>query len=139
MIQKQYRFSVVSSGRGMIDITETLNEFLSTSKVGTGLLHVFLEHTSASVIICENASPQVQTDFETFMQRISPDHDASYLHDEEGPDDMPAHVRTLLTQSFQVIPITDQRLALGRWQGVYLWEHRLQGRTRYFTVTIQGD
>jgi secondary thiamine-phosphate synthase enzyme len=138
MIQHQYQLSITTPGRGMIDVTSELNQFIRTANVSTGLLHVFIHHTSASVVICENASPQVQADFETFMQRISPDNDPDYLHDEEGPDDMPAHVRTMLTQSFLVIPVTDKKLALGQWQNVYLWEHRLTGRDRKLTVTIQG-
>lgn len=126
-------------GRGMLDLTSDLAAITSKSGMVTGLCHLFLHHTSASLIICENADPQVQRDLEAFMQRLSPDGDPLFFHTQEGPDDMAAHVRTILTQNSLSIPITQKTLALGRWQSIYLWEHRLQPNQRKLTVTLMGE
>jgi len=134
----QYFLTINTAGRGMINVTEKLNEFIRTANVGTGLLHVFVKHTSASILICEKADPLVLSDLEIFMQRVAPDNDPDYQHDDEGPDDMPSHVRTMLTQSFLMLPITDNQLNLGYWQGIYLWEHRVKGRERHLVVTVQS-
>lgn len=132
----QHIFKVKTSGRGMVNITPQILEFLSQTKITTGICHLFLHHTSASIIICENADPTVQSDMEAFMQKIAPDGDSLFQHTQEGPDDMPSHVRTILTQSSLSVPITNNQLALGTWQSVYLWEHRLEGNERKVTVTI---
>ncbi|TAK79322.1 MAG: YjbQ family protein [Gammaproteobacteria bacterium] len=134
----QYHFSFSTSGRGIINITDQVAEFVAQANVTTGLCHVFLHHTSASLIVCENADELVQRDLEAFMVRLVPDGDPLYQHTDEGPDDMPSHVRTVLTQSFLMIPITDGKMALGRWQGIYLWEHRLRSHHRKLTVTVVG-
>jgi secondary thiamine-phosphate synthase enzyme len=139
MILKQYQLHYKTPGRGFIDVTEYITKQLKSTKIQTGLCHVFLHHTSASLVICENADELVQRDLEAFMSRAIPDGDPLYEHVDEGPDDMPSHVRTMLTQSFQVIPITNHTLALGRWQGIYIWEHRLKSHERRLTITIQGE
>jgi len=123
----------------MIDITEKVADFVKQSATLTGLCHVFLHHTSASLVICENADPLVQRDMEAFMSRLIPDGDEIFQHIDEGLDDMPSHVRSILTQSFLMVPVTGGKLALGRWQGLYLWEHRLRGNNRKMTVTLMGD
>jgi secondary thiamine-phosphate synthase enzyme len=99
---------------------------------------VFTAHTSASLMICENADPDVRRDLETFMADLAPDGDPRFVHTAEGPDDMPAHLRSILTQTDLTIPVRDGRLALGTWQGVYLWEHRLRPHARRVVVTVQG-
>jgi len=139
MKTKQYHFKILSPGRGLIDITSKLSELTSQSEVTTGICHVFLHHTSASLVICENSDPLVQQDFERFMLRLIPDGDPMFKHTDEGPDDMPSHVRTMLTQSFLSLPVTDRHLGLGTWQGVYLYEHRLKPHDRKITITIQGE
>lgn len=122
----------------MVNVTDDVNEQVEKSGIKAGLCHVFLHHTSASIILCENADDLVQRDMEAFMHRLVPDADPIYQHVAEGPDDMPSHVRSILTQSFLVLPVKDNRLALGRWQGVYVWEHRLRSHHRKLTVTVQG-
>lgn len=123
-------------GRGTTEITEDLAEVVRAAHCEVGLCHVFLKHTSASLIFCENADSQVLRDLEVFMNKIVPDGDPSFLHNAEGPDDMPAHVRTVLTQNSLSIPIQNSRLDLGTWQGVYLWEHRFSAFHRHVTVTV---
>ena len=135
----QYKFDITTPGRGIITITHSVAEFVAQAGITTGLCHVFLHHTSASLIICENHDSLVQRDLEAFMCRLIPDGDPLYQHTEEGPDDMPSHVRTVLTASFLSVPVTDNKLALGKWQGIYLWEHRLRSHQRKLTVTIQGE
>jgi len=125
--------------RGALEITGRVASLVHASGIRTGLCQLFLHHTSASLMICENADPQVLRDLEVFMARLVPDGDAIFRHRDEGPDDMPAHVRTILTQVSLAIPITAGRLALGVWQGIYLWEHRVRAHTRRLTVTLNGD
>ena len=134
----QQPLAVDCDGRGTYDLTERVTEVVSGSGVRTGLCHVFIHHTSASLIICENADPAVRTDLEAYMQRAVPDGDALFRHTQEGPDDMPAHVRSVLTQTELTIPISQNRMVLGTWQGVYLWEHRHAPHTRAITITLQG-
>lgn len=137
LIQKQ--LVVPTPGRGIINITDNIKQCVADSPIKIGLCHLFLHHTSASLIICENFDPLVQSDLEAFMQRLIPDGDPLCQHVEEGPDDMPAHVRTILTSTFLQVPITDHQLALGTWQGLYIWEHRLKSYQRKLTVTLQGE
>lgn len=106
------------------------------SNVNSGLCHVFIRHTSASLLITENADPDVRHDLERFMSRLAPDGDPAWIHSMEGPDDMPAHIRSVLTCSELTIPIREHRLALGTWQGAYLWEHRTRAHRRRIDVTI---
>ncbi len=138
MILTQHFIQFETPGRGLINITTEIARLVEDAAIKTGLCHLFLHHTSASLSICENADPLVLSDLEAFMTRLIPDGDKLFQHTDEGPDDMPSHVRTVLTQSFLVIPVTDHQLGLGRWQGIYLWEHRLRSHTRKLTVTLQG-
>src|SRR5438445_7200251 len=117
----QYTFKVSTSGRGMTHISDQVADIVLQSAIVTGVCHIFLHHTSASLIICENADVDVQNDMETFMHQLIPDGDPRYKHIAEGPDDMPAHVRTILTQSSLSIPVTKMHLNLGTWQGVFVW------------------
>lgn len=135
----QKQLVVSTRGRGTFDITRDINTVVQESALNNGLCHVFVHHTSASLILCENADPTVRHDLETFMKRLVPDGDAMFQHIDEGPDDMPAHVRTVLTQSGLSFPVTNGRCALGTWQGVYLWEHRARGHQRRITVTLYGE
>jgi len=133
---KQQSLSIQTSGRGMLNVTSHVSTFVSDSKIDKGLCNVFLHHTSASLILCENADKEVQHDIERFMQRLIPDGDPLFKHIDEGPDDMPSHVRTILTQNSICIPIINNKLGLGTWQGIFLWEHRLEPHKRIITVTI---
>lgn len=135
----QFTLDVATHGRGTYDITDQVNERLRQTEIDFGLVHLFIRHTSASLIICENADPAVRSDLERFMSRLVPDGDALYQHTQEGPDDMPAHVRSILTECGLSIPLTQSRLSLGTWQGVYLWEHRHAPHRRQITVTVQGQ
>ncbi len=135
---KQYQLTFKTNGRHIYNITDLVKDKLQQTQITLGLCHVFLHHTSASLMLCENDDPKVQKDLERFMQRLVPDGDPMYEHTLEGPDDMPAHVRSILTTNFLVVPITDAQLALGKWQGIYLWEHRLRAYDRRLTITIQG-
>jgi secondary thiamine-phosphate synthase enzyme len=134
----QTEIELETKGRGTYDITGHVAEAVRGAQVTTGLCHLFATHTSASLVICENADPAVRRDLETFMADVAPDGDPRFVHTAEGPDDMPAHVRSVLTQTELTIPIRAGRLALGTWQGVYLWEHRLSAHRRRVLVTIQG-
>lgn len=136
---KQTELSVATTGRGTFDLTGRIDEVVRASGIGTGICHVFIRHTSASLVLCENADPAVRQDLETFMERQVPDGDPMFSHTAEGPDDMPSHVRSILTQSDLNLPITGGRCALGTWQGVYLWEHRLAPHRRKVLVTLSGE
>jgi secondary thiamine-phosphate synthase enzyme len=132
-------FEVRTRGRGTHDVTARVQEAVASAGVKAGLCTVFVHHTSASLILCENADPDVRKDLETFASRLAPDGDPMFVHDAEGDDDMPAHVRTVLTGSSLAIPIARGRCDLGTWQGVYLWEHRKQAHSRRITVTVVGE
>jgi len=127
---------IATAGRGSQEITDPINEIVAESAIPVGLCHVFIKHTSASLIISENADPDVHRDLELFMSRIAADGDADFLHIAEGPDDMSAHIRSVLTQTDLSVPIIDGRCGLGTWQGIYLWEHRTRAHRRHITVTI---
>lgn len=131
-------FEIATQGRGSYPVTEQIQQQVRASSIRNGLCHVFLHHTSASLVLCENADPDVRTDMERFMVRLVPDGDPVYSHVAEGPDDMPAHVRTLLTHTDLTLPVCDNRCNLGTWQGIYLWEHRRQGHSRRITVSVTG-
>lgn len=124
-------------GRGAYEVTRRVEAVVSASGAVCGLCHVFVRHTSASLIVCENADPQVLGDLEAFMTRLVPDGDALFRHTAEGADDMPAHVRSVLTAASVTLPVSDGRLALGTWQGVFLYEHRLHPHDRSLVVTVQ--
>lgn len=134
----QKRIDIQTSGRGILDVTEPVQGVVRDARVRSGLCHVFLHHTSASLMLCENADPAVRRDLERFMARLAPDGDRVFEHDTEGPDDMPAHVRTVLTHNDLTIPVSGGRCALGTWQGIYLWEHRTTGHVRTVTVSVHG-
>ncbi|MCA9580866.1 MAG: secondary thiamine-phosphate synthase enzyme YjbQ [Myxococcales bacterium] len=125
-------------GRGTHDITDRVQAAVRETGVQEGLCCVFIHHTSASLLINENADPAVQRDLDAFFERLVPDGDPLFVHTDEGPDDMPAHVRTALTQVSLTIPVSGGRCDLGTWQGVYLWEHRLRGHRRRVTVSVLG-
>jgi len=127
-----------TAGRGTTDVTAEIERAVRASGVRTGLCHLFLQHTSASLILCENAAPAVRQDLETIFARLAPDGDPAYRHDDEGPDDMAAHARAVMTSSSLQIPVAEGRLALGTWQGIYLWEHRRAPHTRSLVVTVLG-
>ncbi len=135
----QHELQVNTNGRGTYDLTSDVQDIVRASGVNSGMCHVFVCHTSASLILCENADPSVRTDLETFMSRQVRDGDPMFTHTAEGPDDMPAHVRSVLTQSDLNLPVRDARCALGTWQGIYLWEHRYAPHKRRIIVTIQGS
>jgi secondary thiamine-phosphate synthase enzyme len=139
MMFVQKTLSVSTRGRGSYNVTNDVQDVVAESGFTTGLCHVFVAHTSASLMLCENADPDVRQDMETFMERLVPDGDAMFLHQDEGPDDMPAHVRTILTHSDITLPVSEGRCALGVCEGVFLWEHRTMGYQRKIIVTLQGE
>jgi secondary thiamine-phosphate synthase enzyme len=137
--QSLSRLSVATRGRGFYDITSDVQERVTRAAFQTGLCTLHLQHTSASLVIQENADPDVRADFERFFDRLVPDGDRLFEHTVEGPDDMPAHVRTALTAVNVSIPIADGRLCLGTWQGIYLWEHRRAPHRRTVVVHVLGE
>ncbi len=130
------QLSISTRGRGCHQVTQQVGEVVAASGVREGLAHVFLHHTSASLLLGENASPDVLRDLEAFLGRLVPDGDPLYRHTEEGDDDMPAHVRTALTASSLAIPVAGGKLDLGTWQGLFVWEHRKAPHQRRLTVTV---
>jgi secondary thiamine-phosphate synthase enzyme len=130
---------VESRGRGTYDVTRAVEAIVAASGIASGLATVFVHHTSASLILCENADPLVRRDLEAWLARAVPDGDPLFEHTAEGPDDMPAHVRSALTQTSLGIPVRAGRLDLGTWQGIYLYEHRRAGHARRISVTVLGD
>lgn len=130
--------TVSTRGRGFTDITGDVRRAVTESGARQGLCTVFLHHTSASLLLCENADPDVRRDLESFFGRLVKDGDPLFVHDAEGPDDMPAHVRTVLTQNSLSIPVKDGTVDLGTWQGVYVWEHRTSPHRRRVTVSVVG-
>jgi len=128
--------AVQTKGRGFMELTKDVASVVRDSGVREGLCNVFLAHTSASLLVGENWDESVRRDLEAFMSRLAPDGDPRYEHDVEGPDDMPAHIRTMLTQTSIVIPVGAGDLQLGRWQGIYLWEHRTIPHDRKVIVTV---
>jgi secondary thiamine-phosphate synthase enzyme len=130
---------IATSGRGLVDITQRVQEQVAASRLQRGLANLFLRHTSASLLIQENADPAVQADLERFFSRLVPDGDRLFRHQDEGPDDMPAHVRTTLTAVHLAVPVENGRLALGTWQAIYLWEHRLRGHSRELVLHVLGE
>ncbi len=123
-------------GRGTRDITDAVADAVRASGVACGLAHVFVQHTSCSLLITENADPDVRRDLETVLARLAPDGDPAWRHDAEGPDDMAAHVRNMLTGSGLSVPVGGGRLLLGTWQGIYLYEHRTAQHRRQVVVTV---
>lgn len=135
----QETLQIQTKGRNTHEITEAVERVVGKSGIECGITHVFIQHTSASLLICENADPAVRGDLETFMARTVPDGDPDFRHDTEGPDDMPAHIRSILTGSGLTVPVAHGRCVLGTWQGIYVWEHRHRGYNRRVTVTVYGE
>jgi secondary thiamine-phosphate synthase enzyme len=130
--------NVSTRGRGLYDITSDVGRVVTESRVTTGMCTVFVRHTSASLVIQENADPAVLRDMERWMDAVAPEG-THYEHDAEGPDDMPSHLRSTMTRSSESIPVSHGALALGTWQAVYLWEHRLVGQRRSLVVHVVGE
>lgn len=135
----QETFTVNTRGRGFESLTDRVASIVTKAGVAIGVCNVFTRHTSASLLITENADSAVRRDLEQFMQRIAPDGSPDYEHDTEGPDDMPAHIRSVLTSASLSVPIAQGALLLGTWQGIYLWEHRHAGHRREIIVTVVGE
>jgi secondary thiamine-phosphate synthase enzyme len=135
----QQRLTVATRGRGTYDITSEVAQAVREARIETGICQVFVHHTSASLILCENADPTVRRDLEAFLARLVPDGEPLFQHADEGPDDMPAHVRAILTKMDLTLPVTGGRCVLGTWQGIYLYEHRARPHRRTVTVTVLGD
>jgi secondary thiamine-phosphate synthase enzyme len=139
MRQASGSLSVRTRGRGLVDITAEVRRWLDAQSIVTGLVTLFCTHTSASLLIQENASPAVRSDIEAFFERLVPEDATLYEHDDEGPDDMPAHLRTALTQVHLSIPVVDGRLGLGTWQAIYLFEHRRRPHERRVALHVLGE
>ena len=139
MSHHQVRITVPTIGRGMIDITGAIGEAVKRANVGLGLCTVFIRHTSASLIVQENADPDVQRDLEAYMSRLVKDGDPIFRHTAEGPDDMSAHIRGTLTATSLQVPVADGRLLLGTWQAIYVWEHRTAPHRREVVVHVSGE
>mgnify|MGYP001819399222 FL=1 len=130
---------ITTPGRGTTPVTDEVQSRVMHSGIRAGLCHLFLHHTSASLVLCENADPDVRTDLERYMARLVPDGDALFEHTAEGPDDMPAHIRSIISGSELTLPVVGGQCDLGVWQGVYLWEHRTSGHRRNMTITVYGE
>ncbi|HEU4709044.1 MAG TPA: secondary thiamine-phosphate synthase enzyme YjbQ [Methylophilaceae bacterium] len=139
MRQLTHQISVRAHGRKIYDITQEVLDWANASGLTTGLLTLYIQHTSASLMINENYDPEVLIDMERFFARLVPDGDPLFIHTAEGPDDMPAHVRTALTQTSLSIPFLNSRVALGQWQGIFLYEHRLASHTRRILLHLIGE
>ena len=134
----QGEIALTTKGRGTYDLTGQVQSVVLDSGIDVGMCNIFIRHTSASLVLCENADPGVMRDLETFMSRLAPDGDPAHTHTAEGPDDMPAHIRSVLTHVDLNLPVRDGRCDLGTWQGIYLWEHRLAPHQRKVTITVSG-
>jgi secondary thiamine-phosphate synthase enzyme len=134
----QQRFTVTTRGRGFSEISARIAELVSASDVRIGIANIFTTHTSCSLLISENADPAVRRDMERWFARAVPDGDPMFEHDAEGPDDMPSHIRATLTGVTLTVPVSEGKLQLGTWQGIYLWEHRTHPHERQVVVTVLG-
>ena len=131
--------SVRSSGKGTYEITYQIEKIIAESGITTGTATVFVQHTSASLVIMENADPSARTDLHAFFDHLVPEDTPYFVHTYEGPDDMPSHIRTALTRTSEVIPVVDGKMTLGTWQGLFLFEHRNQSHSRRIVVMVQGE
>ena len=136
---EQHELFIQTSGRGTQNITTEISKMVRKSQIKTGICHLFLQHTSASLMICENYDEQVRKDLENFLSRLIPDGGPLFKHVIEGKDDMPAHIRTILTQTEMNIPVTNGELGLGTWQGIFLYEHRYDPQRRQILITTIGS
>ena len=139
MQQALHRLRIATSGRGLIEITANVRDWIGKQAIETGLLTLFCCHTSASLVIQENADPDVRADLETYFETIAPEDPRRYRHDTEGPDDMPAHLRAALTQTQLSIPVASSKPVLGTWQGIYLFEHRRAAQEREIVLHLIGE
>lgn len=139
MRQALHTLTVETKGPGLIELTELVRDWVAEQGIATGLLTVFVRHTSASLVIQENADPDVRRDLDAFFRRLVPENDPLYVHTIEGPDDMPAHVKAALTATQLAIPLDRGRLVLGTWQGLYLFEHRRRPHRRQIVLHLIGD
>ncbi|HEU0203362.1 MAG TPA: secondary thiamine-phosphate synthase enzyme YjbQ [Burkholderiaceae bacterium] len=139
MRQAHTILTVQTRGRGLFEVTARISDWVRACGMRGGLLTIFIRHTSASLLIQENADPEVRRDLERFFARLVPDGDPLFEHTSEGPDDMPAHVRTALTQTQVAVPLIDGALALGTWQGIYVYEHRRRGQQREVALSLIGE
>ena len=133
------RLTVSTSGKGTYEITDKIQEIVTHSGIAAGTVTVFVQHTSCSLIIMENADPTARRDLEEFFDRLVPENASYFEHDSEGSDDMPSHIRMVLTRSSEVIPVADSRMQLGTWQGIFLFDHRRAPHRRNMVVTVMGD
>jgi secondary thiamine-phosphate synthase enzyme len=136
---RQKTLRIRTPGRGLHEFTDQVESFVEESRIRAGLCVIFCRHTSASLVIQENADPTARLDLEKWLERIAPDGDPRYSHDAEGPDDMPSHLRAAVTKTSETIPIVSGRLGLGTWQGIYLAEHRTSPHTREIVIHCQGE
>ena len=139
MRQATHQISIDTRGKGLYELTRTVREWVAATGIRTGLVTLYIQHTSASLLIQENADPEVQRDLERFFTRLVPDGDPLFRHTVEGPDDITAHVRAALTQTHLAIPVTDGKPALGTWQGIFLYEHRREPHQRSVLLTLIGE
>ncbi len=139
MRQAQGTLSFDTPGQGLTEVTDDVSRWVAGQGIGTGMLTVYIRHTSASLVIQENADPDVMRDLETFFKELVKEDQSLYRHGTEGPDDMPAHIKSAMTQTSLNIPVTDGRMALGTWQGIYLFEHRTRPHKRQLTLHLVGD
>ncbi|WP_119292106.1 secondary thiamine-phosphate synthase enzyme YjbQ [Azohydromonas sediminis] len=139
MRQSHTTLEITTPGRGLTDITPAVARWVDATGIATGLLTLFIRHTSASLLIQENTDPDVQSDLERFLARLVPDGDALFRHRSEGPDDMPAHVRAALTATQLAVPVVAGRMALGTWQAVYVYEHRRRAHVRQVVLHLIGE
>ena len=131
--------NIQTKGKGLWEITREVNDVVQDSKINSGLCSLFVQHTSASLIIQENADPDVQSDLEYFLGKLVPENDLGYTHTVEGPDDMPSHIKSVLTNTSEQIPLSSGEMLLGTWQGIFIWEHRTIGYSRNVVVNISGE
>ncbi len=135
----QQVLQIQTTGKGLLEITREVRNVVHDSAITSGFCNLFVRHTSASLIIQENADPDVQRDLEYFLAKLVPETDIGYTHTVEGPDDMPSHIRSVLTNTSEQIPLSGGEILLGAWQGIFLWEHRRLGHSRNVVVNISGN
>ena len=138
MAMSQETLEIRTTPKSFLDITSQVQDFVSNSNIQTGVCHLFIKHTSASLVIQENYDPSVRQDFETIFSKLAPE-DFPYVHNMEGKDDMPAHIRSALTSTSETVPVVNGKLSLGTWQGIYIWEHRDQNHNRKVIVSMVGE
>ena len=139
MRQHQDRLRIDTQGQGFVEITRLVQAVVGRSGIAEGLATVFVQHTSCSLCIQENADPSARRDMEHWLAKIAPEHDPDYTHTSEGPDDMPSHLRSMVTKTSETIPVRNGKLATGTWQGLYVWEHRARPHARRLVVHVAGE